>query len=101
MFRRIALRGQQGTIAWNYRTVVTLGPWTLHREPNAKDGTLPRVFDLRATIVGPVDGFSLRQVPLLFTAPRGGRNAGLFCFPVQQVRVSESTLIATLGPPEY
>jgi hypothetical protein len=100
VFNRITLRGAQGSISWSYREVAKLGAWSVQRERDEAKG--PQPFELRATITGPIDGFALRQRPLLFTAPRrGGRNAGMFCFPVQELRVNEQTLTATLGPPEY
>jgi hypothetical protein len=87
---------------WAYRPVVTLGAWSVERDNEGPKEKGPRLFELRADIAGPIDGFALRQRPLLFTAPkRGGRNAGLFCFPVHTIHVNERRLSATLGPPEY
>jgi hypothetical protein len=99
VFQTITLRGVEGAIVWAYKPAVTLGSWSVKHDKTGPGPT--RGFELRATIIGAVDSFSLRQRPLLFTAPRRGRNAGYFCFPVQQLRVNEQTLTATLGPPEY
>jgi len=102
MFQRITLRGPQASISWNGREAVKLGAWSL-KKPERIEGEGPQPFELRASIAGHVDSFSITQRPLLFTAPRrGGRLAGFFCFPVQALHVTgDNQIIATLGPPEY
>jgi hypothetical protein len=49
-----------------------------------------------------VDTYRLRQLPLIFQAPRLAKPAGLWCFPVlpQTLEVQGATLTARLGPPE-
>jgi len=96
MFRTLTLRGVSGSLNWGYRSAATLTGWSVRRV--REDDRAPWRWELEAGYTGPVDSFSLRQRPLLFTAPRRG---GFWCWPVQTLHVGETRLIATLGPPEY
>jgi len=85
----VTLRGQEGTIAWGYRTAAVCRSWTVQRTPQ---GTWALSAQLQRA-----DAFQLRQRDLKFTAPRVG---GFFCWPVIAVTLIDSTLAAQLGPPE-
>jgi len=98
MLQNLRLRGTTGTITYGYRDAAVLRDWTIVRhEPDAHHAGSWR---LRATFAR-VDKFALRQRPLLFSAKREGLK-GLWCWPLDSasIQVGESTLIATLGPPE-
>jgi len=94
VFRTIVLRGQRGTILWSGSDAAELSRWTLCRDDQFK-------FTLTAHVER-ADSFRLRQLPLLFTAPRKTKPAGLWCFPVlpKSLQVQGAALTAALGPPE-
>jgi hypothetical protein len=87
----VALRGQEGTIAWGYHTAAVFRSWVVRRTPQGG-------WTLSAQLQR-ADAFQLRQRDLKFTAPRVG---GFFCWPViAVVAVNASTFAAHLGPPEH
>ena len=94
MFRTLTLRGTRGSLLWGAGEAAQLPRWALARD-EAGAWTL-------SAAVERVDRFRLRQVPLLFQAPRTAKPAGLWCFPVipQTVQIDGPTLTAKLGPPE-
>ena len=94
MFRTIVLRGQRGSILWSGSNAAVLSGWSLCRDEQCQ-------FTLTARIER-ADSFRLRQLPLLFTAPRASTPKGLWCFPVlpQTLQVQGTSLSAALGPPE-
>jgi len=97
MFRDLTLRGPTGSIAWASRPIATVTGWRVRRKVDAEHKTF--TWHLEARLVLPIDGFQLRQRPLLFTAPRRG---GFWCFPVKALAVvAEHILTADLDPPEY
>lgn len=98
MFRNVTLRGPKGAIVWAYRTAATVERWIVRRRRDVEGE--PWRWELEGALGPAPDSFSLRQRPLLFTAPRKG---GLFCWPVQTLSINASTgrVSATLGPPEY
>jgi len=92
MFDRLTLRGARASIVWGYRTAAALSSWSISKEATG--------WVLRATCEGAIDRFMLRQTQptLIFTAPR---HYGQSCWPiVGAVQVGDTTLVATLGPPE-
>jgi hypothetical protein len=91
--RRWRLRGRGASIVWSYHTAATLTSWSVVKDSTTGRWALTAMID-RAT------PFYLRQVPLLFTAPRLG---GFWCWPLlEPPRVlDERRLLATLGPPEH
>ena len=94
MFRSLVLRGQQGSILWSGSDAAVLSRWTLTRDEHFK-------FTLSARVERS-DSFRLRQLPLVFTAPRKTKPAGLWCFPIlpKTLQVQGASLSAALGPPE-
>jgi hypothetical protein len=94
VFRSLAFRGRGGSLTWGYRTAADLTSWAVNLETTAAGGD--GVWKLTATL-GRVDKFQIRQRPLLFTAPRIG---GRWCWPVLDLQVGESAILAKLGPPE-
>ena len=94
MFRTLVMRGQRGSILWSGSNAAVLSQWTLTKDEQNQ-------FTLSARI-DRADTFRLRQLPLLFTAPRAARPAGLWCFPVlpKTLLVQGASLTAALGPPE-
>jgi hypothetical protein len=93
VFRKLAVRGQGGTLVWGYRTAAALRTWTITRDTDPKRGP----WRLSASLAR-VDRFQIRQRPLIFTAPRLG--GGTWCWPVLDIQVGTEALLARLGPPE-
>jgi hypothetical protein len=92
MFKNVSLRGRAGSIVWNARAAATVGAWVATRDDN-------RQWTLHAT-VATVDTFCMRQVPLLFQAPRVHKPAGYWVWPIRTVKIDRGTLTAALDPPE-
>jgi len=94
MFDSVTLRGLKGSILWGYNTAASVKSWTIqHHRPDGKhDGR----WTLKANLER-VEKFQIRQSPLLFTAPR---DKGQWCWPLKDIQVGATTLVATLGPPE-
>lgn len=94
MFHTLTLRGPTGSIVWGAGEAATVRGWIATR---AED----RSWTLRALVVKS-DSYRLRQVPLLFQAPRVSRPRGLWVWPVvpQSLAIANGTLTAKLGPPE-
>jgi hypothetical protein len=94
MFRTVALTGRQGSLSWGYRPAADLRAFTVSRDE-------ARAWYLRARLAT-VDQYRIKQVPLIFTAPRTSTPRGLWTFPVlpNTVRMAGSVLTAALGPPE-
>ena len=95
MFNRITVRGQRGSLLWGDGDAARLGPWVASRPERGHAWTL------RASLTWH-DSYRVQQVPLMFTAPRASRPAGLWCFPVipKSLRITGGALVAQLGPPE-
>lgn len=109
MFESVTLRGTQGDIVWAYHKAIELSAWQITRAvattaakgpPKGKAIAPKRVTKewILTGIVARVDGFTARQRPLLFTAPR---DKGRWCFEVRELTVGERRLTATLGQPLY
>jgi hypothetical protein len=94
VFQHLAIRGRDGSLVWGYRTAAVLNTWAITRESPGAGGD--GIWRLSATIAR-VDSFQIRQRPLLFTAPRPG---GRWCWPVADLQVGASAILARLGPPE-
>jgi hypothetical protein len=94
MFNTIGLGGPRGSIVFGGRPAAVLGAWRAHRSAQG-------VWTLAATVTQ-ADTFRLRQVPLLFEAPRVSKPRGLWCFPIvpNSITVAGGQLAATLGQPE-
>ena len=94
MFRTIVVRGLRGTIVWNAGDAAVLGRWAVSRDADC-------CWTLSARVER-ADQFRLRQLPLIFQAPRLAKPAGLWCFPVlpKTLQVNGDALTASLGPPE-
>jgi hypothetical protein len=93
VFKAVTLRGATGAIVWGYRPAAVLRRWAIARTEAGGAWTL-------TAHVERSDAYQLRQVPLLFSAPRKG---GLWCWPVRphSLFIEQSHLRATLGPPEF
>lgn len=94
MFRRVVARGRGGAIVWGAGPAAELSTWAVARDEHF-------VFSLSATVVR-ADRYRLRQLPLMFTAPRPQKPAGLWYFPVlpHTLQMEGAALTARLGPPE-
>lgn len=92
MFNSLTVHGDAGAILFGARVAVDLKAWRITRT-KAEGGH----WMLSATLGAKVDRFQARQAPLLFTAPRA---AGYWAWPVQALDIGETSLRATLGPPE-
>jgi hypothetical protein len=94
VFRDLRVRGASGTILWSYRTAAVLSGWTISRTRVQGE----RVWTLTATIAR-ASPFELRQVPLLFTAPR---ERGFWAWPLLEPPTvdAERRLTVRVGPPE-
>jgi len=98
MLQNVRLRGTTGSITYGYQEAATLRAWTIvHHAPDAKHAGS---WQLLATF-DRVNKFRLRQRPLLFSAKREGLT-GLWCWPLDttSIQIGDTTLLATLGPPE-
>lgn len=95
MFEKVTLRGVSAEILWCSKPAASLTKWTVVREKDEK--TARYVWRLAAMLGPRVDRFQLRQRPLLFAAPRKG---GFWLWPVLAVTVGQTSIAATLGPPE-
>jgi hypothetical protein len=95
MFRTLTLRGPRGALTWNGGDAARLGAFALSRAVDARQWTLTATLDS-------ADSYRVKQVPLLFIAPRLNYPRGLWCFPVVpgSLRVERSSVSATLQPPE-
>ncbi len=94
----LRIRGVSGSLVWVYHTAATLGAWAIAREPGPLGVFDPHgAWTLTATIVA-INAAQVRQRPLRFTAPRLGLPP--WCWPVQECRWTERTLVAVLGLPE-
>jgi hypothetical protein len=93
VFKRLTLRGVRGSVLWGASDAAVLRSWVVSRSEESPTWTL-------TAFVVRLDTYRLRQVPLLFQAPRIHQPRGLWCFPVRTVTVDGATLTATLGPPE-
>ena len=91
MFNSLTITGGAGSVLWGYRVAVELQSWRIVRA-KAEGG----VWILSATITR-IDKFQARQAPLLFSAPRAG---GFWAWPIETIAIGETSLRATLGPPE-
>jgi hypothetical protein len=93
VFKAVTLRGATGAIVWGYRPAAVLRSWAIARTEAGGAWTL-------TARVETSDAYQLRQVPLVFTAPRKG---GLWCWPVlpTSLSITPPHLRATLGPPEF
>lgn len=94
MFRTVSVGGPRGSIVFGGRPAAVLGAWKAHRGEQGP-------WTLTATVTQ-ADTFRLRQIPLLFEAPRVSRPRGLWCFPIvpNSITIAGGRLAATLGPPE-
>jgi hypothetical protein len=94
LFHTVTFGGQRGTIVWGAGEAAVLGRWSVTRDAHFQ-------WTLRAH-VDRVDTLRLRQLPLVFQAPRLAKPAGLWCFPVlpKTLRLEGQALTAALGPPE-
>lgn len=94
MFRTVTLTGIRGSLVWGAADAAVLPRWALARDEQG-------AWTLSAC-VEQIDRYRVRQVPLLFQAPRTAKPAGLWCFPVvpQTLQIDGPTLTARLGPPE-
>ena len=90
MFDSLTLTGGAGSVLWGYRVAVELTAWRITRVKDEGRWVL-------SGTVARVDKFQARQAPLLFTAPRAG---GFWLWPITAITVGETSLRATLGPPE-
>lgn len=98
LFRKLALRGQAGSILWGHRTAARVATWSILRKDH--DGRPPYTWHLRARVAPPFtagDAFQCRQRPLLFTAQR---DRGFWCWGIESIEIVGLDLRATLGPPE-
>jgi hypothetical protein len=95
MFRTITLRGPRGALTWNGGDAARLGAFWLSRREASRQWSLTATLDS-------VDSYRLKQVPLLFIAPRLNYPRGLWCFPVVpgSLRVERTSVSALLAPPE-
>lgn len=91
MFDSLTIHGGAGSVLWGYRVAVELTSWKITRI-KAEGGA----WILRATIAR-IDKFHARQAPLLFTAPRP---QGFWAWPIEAIAIGETSLQASLGPPE-
>lgn len=91
MFDSLTIHGGAGSVLWGYRVAVELTSWRITRV-KAEGGA----WMLSATIAR-IDKFHARQAPLLFTAPRQG---GFWAWPIAAIEIGETSLRASLGPPE-
>jgi hypothetical protein len=97
VFERLVLRGTAGSILRGYLPAARVRAWRIyHHRPDLKHDAR---WTLTATIEA-VDKFQLRQRPLMFTAARLG---GFWSWPLNaaSIQIGETTLTATLGPPEH
>ena len=94
LFNTVTLGGPHGAIVWGAGDAAVLGRWSVTRNEHFQ-WTLSAQVDR-------VDTLRLRQLPLIFQAPRRAKPAGLWCFPVlpKTLQVDGTTLTAQLGPPE-
>ena len=94
LFHSVTFGGQRGAIVWGAGEAAVLGRWSV-----ARDAQYQWTLSARVTRV---DSVRLRQLPLIFQAPRLAKPAGLWCFPVlpKSLQVNGETLTARLGPPE-
>lgn len=92
-WRSLAIRGREGSILWGYRSAARLVSWSIRRETNPKRGP----WELTATFAQ-ADPIGLRQKGLAFTAPRLG--GGHWYWPVLEIQVGATSILARLGPPE-
>lgn len=97
MFDSLILYGGTGSILWGYRTAAAVRSWRIAKH-SGRDGKHDGKWRLMATLAR-ADKFQLRQRPLMFTAPR---DRGYWCWPLltDSIQIGDTTLIATLGPPE-
>jgi hypothetical protein len=91
VFQSLTIQGGAGSLLWGSRVAVELTSWRI--VCTKAEG---RQWILTATI-GRVDQFQARQTPLLFTAPRAG---GFWAWPIEALDIGETSLRASLGPPE-
>lgn len=97
-FHLVPVRGQTGSIRWNYRIAAQLGPWTLTPDRGTPDLPQPLRRILRAQVLD-VDLLTLRQPGLRLVVPRP---RGALTWQVLQVALDAdgSALTALLGPYE-
>jgi hypothetical protein len=95
VFRSITLTGRRGAIVWNAGEAATLGAWRASR------GNGETTWQLSA-VVEKADAYRLKQVPLLFLAPRTNYPRGVSCFPVVPgtLTIGGGSVTATLAQPE-
>lgn len=88
------MQGRGGSIVFGARPAAEITTWAISRSDYGA------VFKLRA-VIARADSFRLRQLPLMFEAPRISKPRGLWVFPVipNTVRHSGTSLTADLGPP--
>jgi hypothetical protein len=88
VFHELTVHGGVGSILWGSRVAVELRTWRIVK--------VEKQWILSATVAR-VDRFQARQAPLIFTAPRA---AGFWCWPIVAIDIGETSLRASLGPPE-
>lgn len=94
LFNSVTFGGQHGAILWGAGPAAELGRWSVNRDEHFR-------WTLSARVTR-VDSVRIRQLPLMFQAPRLAKPAGLWCFPVlpKTLQVNGDALTANLGPPE-
>ena len=92
----LALRGEGARIQWGYQLAVTVGRWTLTVGHGTADAPMPttRIFegDVRACHV-----LAARQRPLMLVVPRPN---GVWRWPIARLEITETSVVAELGPKE-
>jgi hypothetical protein len=92
VIQNLILHGTEATIVWGYRPAVVLRAWRIAK--------VERGAWILSAQLARADAFQARQKPLLFTAPRMGKN-GFWAFPVKTLDVGPNRIRATLEPPVY
>jgi hypothetical protein len=94
LFNTVTFGGHHGAILWGAGEAAGFSRWSVSRDEHFH-------WTLSARVAR-VDSYRLRQLPLIFQAPRLAKPAGLWCFPVlpKTVELNGENLTARLGPPE-
>jgi hypothetical protein len=95
MLNKAKVWGKRGALVWGAGDAARLGAWEAIRPQRGAH------WSLRASLTWH-DSYRLKQIPLLFTAERRAKPAGLWCFPVipNSIRITERGLTAQLAQPE-
>lgn len=92
----LRLRGDGATIQWGYQVAVQVGRWTLTIDHGTPDLPTPLARIFEGDVVT-VQALAARQRPLMLVVPRP---RGVWRWPIERLMLTDTAVMAYLGPKE-